>query len=146
MPRHSPTSTSPTATLSTPLPSARSSRRSPSPTPLRSSCPVACALDLVGDRWTLLVIRDLFAGKHRFGQFLASPEHIPTNILADRLKRLETAGLLAHMAYSQHPPRYEYHLTERGRTLEPLLDAIAVWGLTQYLGTRRPTRTPLVNV
>ena len=54
----------------------------------RSSCPVSCALDLLGDRWTLLVIRDLFRGFTRFGEFLASPERIPTNILADRLKRL----------------------------------------------------------
>ena len=56
---------------------------------LRSLCPVANALDVVGDRWTLLVIRDLFAGKHRFGDLLGSSEHIPTNILAERLKRLE---------------------------------------------------------
>src|SRR5690242_13390653 len=61
----------------------------PAAAQLRSLCPVANALDLLGDRWTLLVIRDLFAEKHRFGDFLASPERIPTNILADRLKRLE---------------------------------------------------------
>src|SRR6266568_1365395 len=60
-------------------------------TELRSYCPVACALDVVGDRWTLLVIRDLFSGKHRFGDFLASPEKIPTNILAERLKGLGIA-------------------------------------------------------
>ena len=124
MPRPVPTS----------LPSAADTQR-------RSSCPVACALDLLGDRWTLLLIRDLFAGKHRFGEFLASPEHIPTNILADRLKRLEAAGLVAPVAYSEHPPRYEYHLTESGRTLGPVVDALAVWGLAQFPGTRRPSRT-----
>ena len=119
---------------------------SPTPTTLRSSCPVACALDLLGDRWTLLLIRDLFAGKHRFGEFLASPEHIPTNILADRLKRLEAAGLIAPAAYSEHPPRYEYHLTESGRTLGPVVDALAVWGLAQFPGTRRPGRTRSASV
>jgi hypothetical protein len=76
----------------------------------------------------------------------ASPEHIPTNILADRLKRLEAAGLVAPVAYSEHPPRYEYHLTESGRTLGPVVDALAVWGLAQFPGTRRPSRTRSASV
>ena len=59
----------------------------------RSPCPVACTLDLVGDRWTMLVIRDLFLGRTRFRDFLASPEGIPTNILTERLERLCSAGL-----------------------------------------------------
>jgi len=107
---------------------------------LRSRCPVACSLDVLGDRWTLLVIRDLFAGKSRFGQFAASPEHIPTNILAERLKRLQRAGVIASTPYSQHPPRFDYHLTERGRELGPVVDAIATWGLVQFPGTRRGAR------
>ena len=107
---------------------------------MRSRCPVACSLDVVGDRWTLLVIRDLFAGKHRFGDLLASSERIPTNILAERLKRLEAAGLVQSVRYSERPPRSEYHLTERGRALAPVLDAIAVWGLEQFPGTRLPAR------
>ena len=106
----------------------------------RSHCPVASSLDLIGDRWSLLVIRDLFAGKTRFGEFVASPEHIPTNILAERLKRLEHAGLVASVAYSEHPPRFEYQLTERGRQLSPVLDALATWGLDQFPGTRRLNR------
>ncbi len=110
---------------------------------LRSLCAVANSLDLLGDRWTLLVIRDLFAGKHRFGDFLGSPEHIPTNTLAERLKRLEGAGLLEPRRYQQHPPRFEYHLTPRGRELSPILDAIAIWGLAQFPGTRRPSRLAL---
>jgi DNA-binding HxlR family transcriptional regulator len=104
---------------------------------LRSRCPVACSLDVLGDRWTLLVIRDLFAGKSRFGEFMTSPERIPTNILAERLKRLERAGLIATTPYSEHPRRVDYHLTERGRALAPVVDAIAVWGLEQFPGTRR---------
>ena len=106
----------------------------------RSRCPVACSLDVIGDRWSLLVIRDLFAGKQRFGEFLASPEHIPTNILAERLKRLERAGLVETSAYSERPRRLEYALTPRGRELAPVLDAIAVWGLAQFPGTRRAPR------
>src|SRR3954469_25169926 len=105
------------------------------PSALRSLCPVANALDLLGDRWTLLVIRDLFADKHRFGDFLASPERIPTNILAERLKRLDRAGIIASEPYQQHPPRMAYVLTSRGRELRPLLDAFAVWGLEQFPGT-----------
>jgi DNA-binding HxlR family transcriptional regulator len=94
----------------------------------RSSCPVACSLDLVGDRWTLLVVRDLLLGKARYGDFLRSSEGIPTNILADRLKRLEEAGLIEASPYSQHPPRFEYRLTPRGRELGPVIRAIAQWG------------------
>ena len=104
---------------------------------MRSLCPVANALDLLGDRWTLLVIRDLFAGKARFGDFLNSSEHIPTNILTERLKRLQAAGFVEDVPYSQRPPRHEYQLTERGRSLAPVLDAIAEWGLVQFPGTRR---------
>jgi DNA-binding HxlR family transcriptional regulator len=107
---------------------------------LRSLCPVACSLDVVGDRWTLLVIRDLLGGKRRFGDFLAAPEHIPTNILAERLKRLEAAGLVQAVPYSERPRRSEYCLTERGRALGPVLDAIASWGLEQFPGTRLPAR------
>ena len=107
---------------------------------LRSLCPVANALDVLGDRWTLLVIRDLFAGKHRFGEFLDSPEHIPTNILAERLKRLEAAGLITSVPYQARPVRVEYHLTDAGKTLSPVLDAIALWGVGQFPGTRVPLR------
>jgi DNA-binding HxlR family transcriptional regulator len=103
-------------------------------------CPVACSLDVVGDRWTLLVIRDLVGGKRRYGEFLASAERIPTNILAERLKRLESAGLIASTQYSEHPPRFEYQLTDSGRRLLPVLDALASWGETQFPGTRRPPR------
>jgi|SRR5215471_17088789 len=113
--------------------------------PRRSLCPVACSLDVIGDRWTLLVIRDLFAGKSRFGDFASSPEHIPTNILAERLKRLEAAGLIEATAYSEHPPRFEYHLTPRGLELEPVLDALASWGLAQFPGTKKLIRRVEAN-
>jgi DNA-binding HxlR family transcriptional regulator len=121
-------------------PRARLADDQATPAALRSRCPVACSLDIVGDRWTLLIIRDLFAGKSRFGEFAASPEHIPTNILSERLKRLERAGVITSTPYSQHPLRVDYHLTERGRALAPVVDAIAVWGLAQFPGTRRGAR------
>jgi DNA-binding HxlR family transcriptional regulator len=109
---------------------------------MRSICPIANTLDLLGDRWSLLIIRDLFQGKKRFAEFLASPEHIPTNILTERLKRLQAAGLIETVPYSEHPPRHEYHLTERGDSLAPVLDSVAEWGLVQFPGTRRARRAP----
>jgi DNA-binding HxlR family transcriptional regulator len=103
----------------------------------RSPCPVAGALDLVGDRWTLLLIRDMAAGKRRFGDFLGSPERIPTNILADRLKRLERAGLVHRVPYSAHPPRMEYHLASAGLDLVGVVRCLADWGLKHIPGTRQ---------
>lgn len=104
----------------------------------RSVCPVAGTLDVVGDRWTLLIVRDLFLGKARYGEFLASDEHIPTNILADRLKRLVRAGLVERVAYRLHPPRFEYRLTEAGRDFGPVLWALIEWGTRHIPGTVRP--------
>jgi DNA-binding HxlR family transcriptional regulator len=104
-------------------------------TPPRSDCPIACTLDLIGDRWTLLIVRDLFKAKHRFSEFLGAGEGITTNILTDRLKRLEQAGLVKRSRYQDHPPRYEYHLTPAGRSLSPVLKAIFTWGARR--GIRR---------
>lgn len=98
--------------------------------PHRSSCPIACSLDLIGDRWTLLVIRDMmFFGKQRFEEFLESPERISTNILANRLKLLEDSGLVEKQPYSNHSRRMNYQLTEKGKSLEPVLRGITAWGL-----------------
>jgi len=111
--------------------------------PRRSPCPIAGTLDLLGDRWTLLVVRDLFAGKHRYGEFLASPEGIPTNILADRLKRLEQAGLITSARYGNHVRRKEYQLTDAGRALGPMLRVMRDWGLAHLPSTRlSPTVSP----
>lgn len=95
----------------------------------RSSCPVACALDLVGDRWTFLIIRDLLAEKCRYGEILASPEGMPSNLLVERLRRLEAAGIIERKQYQSNPPRYSYHLTAAGMELTPALGVIAKWGL-----------------
>ena len=102
----------------------------------RSPCPIANTLDLLGDKWSLLLVRDLIdGGKKTFGALLASPEKIPTNLLAARLKRLERAGLVKLDAYSEPPPRYEYSLTARGKALGPVLDALMQWGRKQFAGT-----------
>src|SRR6266702_1621225 len=94
---------------------------------LRSPCAVACTLDLVGDKWSLLVVRDLLRGNVTFGELQISPEGIPTNILADRLRRLEQAGLVAKSAYQEHPVRYAYGLTEKGKALSDVLLAFVRW-------------------
>jgi DNA-binding HxlR family transcriptional regulator len=103
----------------------------------RSFCPVSCTLDIVGDRWTLLVVRDLVRGKHRYSEFQDSPEAIPTNILADRLRRLRRMGIVRTERYSSHPPRLEYHLTEKGEDLRPILRAMVDWGV-RHAGARMP--------
>ena len=103
--------------------------------PARSPCPVACALDLLGDRWTLLVVRDLLLGKSRYGDFLGAPEGIPTNILAERLGRLEEAGVVTRAPYQDNPPRFAYQLTQKGKGLLPVLRAVKDWGLRYIPGT-----------
>jgi DNA-binding HxlR family transcriptional regulator len=103
----------------------------------RSSCPITNVLDLLGDKWTLLVIRDLVLGKRRYQEFLASPEEIASNILAERLNRLLAAGLIGRCAYQNNPARYEYFLTEKGKDLESILEAIIVWGKKQFPGTKK---------
>ncbi len=105
----------------------------------RSNCPIASALDVVGDRWTLLVIRDigLFC-KHRNKDFQNGAEGIPSNILAARLHRLVDQGLLERRLYQSRPPRYEYHLTAAGRALLPVVGELARWGAANIDGTRIP--------
>jgi DNA-binding HxlR family transcriptional regulator len=95
----------------------------------RSPCPIACALDTLGDKWTLLVIRDLFLGRKRFKDFCASPEKIPTNILSDRLNRLVDRGLVQPMPLEESPGRQGYALTEKGLALESVIRALLQWGL-----------------
>ncbi len=93
----------------------------------RSGCPIASTLDLVGDRWTLVILRDMINGKSRYSEFLDSPERITTNILADRLTRMETEGLIEKTPYQTRPQRFEYALTRKGRDLHPVLQAMCRW-------------------
>ncbi|WP_050767624.1 winged helix-turn-helix transcriptional regulator [Aurantimonas manganoxydans] len=95
----------------------------------RSRCSIARTLDIFGDKWTLLIVRDLlWHGKHTFGALHESAERIPTNILSDRLRRLETWGLVERRPYADRPLRHEYHLTARGRSLEDALLGVMAWG------------------
>jgi DNA-binding HxlR family transcriptional regulator len=93
----------------------------------RSGCPIASTLDMLGDRWSLVIVRDMATGKTKFGDFLKSPERIPTNILADRLQRLEAFGLIEKRSYQQNPVRFEYRLTKKGADLLPALQAVCLW-------------------
>ncbi|MBV1693699.1 MAG: helix-turn-helix transcriptional regulator [Hyphomicrobiales bacterium] len=103
----------------------------------RSSCSIARTLDIVGDKWTLLIVRDLlWHDRHTFVTLQDSKERVPTNILSDRLKRLEGWGLVRREAYQQRPVRYAYRLTDKGTSLEPLLLQIMAWGHKQLGGGR----------
>ena len=96
----------------------------------RSPCPIANTLDILGDKWTLLIVRDMLRnGKKRYGDFLNSKEGIRTNILADRLRRLQEHDIVEKKQYRHNPVRYEYELTPKGRDLEQLLNAAIEWGL-----------------
>lgn len=101
----------------------------------RSPCPVANSLDILGDKWSLLIIRDLFAGKSTYSELQSSPESIPTNILADRLKRLTEKGIIKKTPYQDRPVRYAYQLTDKGIALGPVLKEISNWGLNNIAGT-----------
>lgn len=101
----------------------------------RSTCPIACTLDLLGDRWTLLVVRDLFFGARYFDDFQKSPEGIASNILGDRLRKLEADGLITRTRDEQDGRRFRYELTARGRGLKKVLIEIARWGLENIEGT-----------
>ncbi|HYM15649.1 MAG TPA: helix-turn-helix domain-containing protein [Dehalococcoidia bacterium] len=92
-------------------------------------CPIARVLDLVGDRWTLLIIRDLFLGRTKFKEFLERSPGMPTRMLSERLKGLEGHGIVERTIYSTHPLRAEYHLTDLGRSLRPVIEAIVAWGI-----------------
>ena len=94
----------------------------------RSLCAIANSLDILGDKWSLLVVRDLFHGKHTYGELADSPEGIPTNLLADRLKRLESAGIITSSPYQERPLRHEYQLTDRGLDLWPVIVELMHWG------------------
>lgn len=104
----------------------------------RSGCPIATTLDLVGDRWSLVIVRDMINGKRRFGDFLDSPERITTSVLADRLERLEAAGLVERHAYQTAPVRHEYRLTEMGAALRPVVQEICRWANRYVPGTWIP--------
>ena len=105
----------------------------------RSDCPIASALDILGDKWTLLILRYLLMdGKTLYGEFLKSGEGIATNILANRLERMEACGLITRSPYQAAPARYQYRVTRMGADLLPVLAEIIRWSNRHIPGTNRP--------
>ena len=102
----------------------------------QSPCPLVFALDLFGDRWTLLVIRDLLQGKQHFDEFISSPEGIATNILADRLKELTEQGLVKRLPDKEDKRRFLYQLTPLGKSTRQFLLPMIRWGLTNSRNSR----------
>lgn len=95
----------------------------------QKNCPVARTLDLIGERWSILVLRDLYLhGPRRFQDFQESLAGVAPNTLSARLKDMEANGVIERKLYSEHPPRLEYHLTEKGKSLAPILKALREWG------------------
>lgn len=94
--------------------------------PYELDCPVARSLEVIGERWTLLIIRELLMGRARYGEIVSALPGIPPNLLSDRLRFLESEGILARL-----DPK-GYTLTEKGRSLAPALGALAVWGMRYY--------------
>ena len=97
--------------------------------PNQQGCPIARTLDVIGDRWTILILRDiLIFNRTRFSEFLHSLQGLSPNLLSQRLKQLESDGIIERSLYQEHPPRMEYHATARGSALKPALEALATWG------------------
>jgi len=110
-------------------------------------CSLAAALDVLGERWSLLALREIGYGVHRFAR-IAGYTGASRDILADRLRKLEAAGVIERRQYSEHPPRHEYHFTDAGRELFPVMLALAQWGDkwavdTPFLSRRHSCGQPL---
>ena len=90
--------------------------------------PVARTLEVIGERWTILILQDLLRGYHRFAEMRKSIEGIASNVLSARLKLLERHGIVERRFYSEHPPRAEYHLTRKGHELGVVAGVLAAWG------------------
>jgi DNA-binding HxlR family transcriptional regulator len=104
----------------------------------RSPCPIASTLDILGDKWSLILVRDLLTGKQRYNQFCDSPEGVPTNLLAARLRKLEAEGIILKEPYQTRPVRYAYMLTPAGRALLPLLQEMSRWANSYIEDTWTP--------
>ncbi|MBB3060801.1 winged helix-turn-helix transcriptional regulator [Microbulbifer rhizosphaerae] len=115
------------------------------PATMRSRCALANGLEILGDRWTLLIIRDLmFTNRREFRHFLASSEGISTNILTDRLQRLQGAGIISKRPHPDHGKKFIYELTTAGRALAPTMIEFALWALHTIEGTFLPQ--PLLDM
>lgn len=92
------------------------------------ACPVRRSMDVLGGRWTLLIVRDLLVGPRRFGELLITIGGVSPKVLTERLRSLEADGILSRTVYPDVPLRVEYELTDLGRGLRPVIDALAAWG------------------
>jgi DNA-binding HxlR family transcriptional regulator len=102
-------------------------------------CPIAASLEVIGERWALLIIRELSLGNVRFGDIVRGTG-APRDRIAARLKALEEAGVISRTAYQSAPPRFDYHLTDSGRALLPVLDKLLAWGLAYVVSPDDPQR------
>lgn len=94
----------------------------------KTTCPVETTLRLIGNRWKILIIRDLMGGTRRFGELKKSVGEITQKVLTSNLREMEADGLVTRTAYAEMPPRVEYTLTEAGRSLRPIIEAMTRWG------------------
>ncbi|MET0897151.1 MAG: helix-turn-helix domain-containing protein [Mycobacterium sp.] len=108
-------------------------------------CPIAAALELVGDRWSLLIVRELWLGATRFGEIVVGTG-APRDRIAARLKALEDADVITRTAYQASPPRFDYHLTTAGMKLAPVLDALLTWGMAHAVSDDDPHRTDFRSI
>ncbi|MCH4054440.1 MAG: helix-turn-helix transcriptional regulator [Atopobiaceae bacterium] len=92
------------------------------------ACPVATTLTLIGNKWEVLILRDLLGGTRRFGELKRSVGDVSQKVLTSKLREMEASGLVTRTVYAEVPPRVEYSLTEEGRSLKPVIDAMYAWG------------------
>lgn len=92
-------------------------------------CPVETTLQLIGDKWKVLIIRDLLTGTKRFNELMRSVSGITQKVLTSHLRAMEAAGLVNRKVYPEVPPKVEYSLTDTGRSLKPILDSMVDWGI-----------------
>lgn len=97
----------------------------------QKDCPVERALEVIGGKWTMLILRELYVGTRRFGELRVALAGISPKTLTERLRILEQQGIVARKIYPEVPPRVEYSLTGRGRTLGPIIEAMREWGAQQ---------------
>jgi len=106
------------------------------------ACPVETTLTLIGDRWKVLILRDLMPGTKRFGELKNSIGQVTQKVLTANLRQMEAQGLLKRKVYAQVPPRVDYTLTDLGRSLKPVLDALCDWGTAYKAAQAAPKRQP----